>query len=114
MPVLAVGTHVAMGQMVGVTGNSGAGSERRRPAIHFAAWFSDSPDFLVGRMAVIPARGQWMDPNAIYRGHPPFDSQSMKALPSADKRVPIPVMLGDGSTIPAGTKLIWPYVCRRN
>ena len=67
----------------------------------------------MGRVAVIPARGQWMDPNAIYRGRLPLDSQAMKALPSAEKKVPIPVMLADGSTIPAGTKLIWPYKCHR-
>ena len=37
----------------------------------------------------------------------------MKALPDADKRVAIPVMLEDGGTLPADAKMVWPYACAR-
>ena len=47
-----------------------------------------------------------MDPNTLYRNKSPFDSYSMKALPEAEKRVPISVMLEDGQTIPADTKIV--------
>jgi hypothetical protein len=38
----------------------------------------------------------------------------MKALPDAEKSIPIPIMYLDGTTEPANTKLIWPYACRRD
>jgi murein DD-endopeptidase MepM/ murein hydrolase activator NlpD len=119
MPEIEVGQRVRMGQVLGPTGNSGRGrkagmqSMRRRPAIHFAVWFSTSPDFVALRNKIIPVDGWWMDPNALYRKAPPFDSDAMKALPEAEKQVLIPVMLADGATVPADTRLIWPYTCTR-
>lgn len=118
-PKLAIGQRVRIGDVLAPTGNSGktpanrpTGKERR-PAIHFAVWFSTSPNFFVGRRKLVPAQGWWMDPNALYRLTPPFDSPSMKALPDTEKRVPISVMLKDGATVPANTKLVWPYKCSR-
>lgn len=89
----------------------GDGRGNRRPAIHFAVFFSANPHYAALPTAVVPADGYWMDPVALYRGKPPFDSASMKALPANQKRVPIPYMLADGSVHPAGSKLIWPYLC---
>jgi hypothetical protein len=60
---------------------------------------------------IIPAEGKWMDPNAMFRNNPPFDSKSLKALPTEEKDIPISVMFEDGSTIPAETKIVWPYTC---
>jgi Peptidase family M23 len=85
----------------------------RRPAVHFAVYFSASPKYAALRQIVIPADGYWMDPVALFRAKPPFDSKSMRALPAADKRIPIPYMLADGTAHPKGTKLIWPYACTR-
>ena len=115
MPALKRGQRVHMGQVLGPTGNSGASNARRerRPAIHFGVWFSKSPKYAVGRGRLMPVDGQWMDPNALYRGKPPFDSHSMKDLPAERKRIRIPVVMKDGSTIPPGTKLVWPYACDR-
>jgi murein DD-endopeptidase MepM/ murein hydrolase activator NlpD len=141
LPKFAVGDRVRMGEVLGPTGNSGAdrahkgvgqrrgsggrnagggrGGQRggfqgrRRPAIHFGVYFSASPKYAALRGIVIPPDAQWMDPVALFRGKPPFDSAAMKALPAADKRVAIPYMLADGSVHPAGSKLIWPYACTR-
>ncbi|WNJ98874.1 peptidoglycan DD-metalloendopeptidase family protein [Thalassospiraceae bacterium LMO-JJ14] len=118
-PTVNVGDRVRMGQNLGPTGNSGfqksqgSRSRPRRPAIHFAVWFSDKPGFAADHNRIIPVDGWWMDPNAMYRLKPPFDSASLKALPDAEKDVAIPVMLESGETVPANTKLIWPYACRR-
>ncbi len=120
VPKVRVGQRVRMGEVLGPTGNSGiAPSQRRsgkqrRPAIHFAVWFSTSRQYVAGRGKVIPVDGHWMDPNALYRGKPPFDSYAMKALPEGGKRVPIPVMVKDAATVPAATKLVWPYSCARD
>jgi murein DD-endopeptidase MepM/ murein hydrolase activator NlpD len=120
MPSLRIGERVRMGQELGPTGNSGFQMQRgsrqrpRRPAIHFAVWFSTSPEWALVRNVVVPVGGWWMDPLALYRKKAPFDSASLKALPDGEKQVPIPVIFEDGKAEPADTKLIWPYKCGRN
>lgn len=96
----------------GMRGRGGGGGARR-PAIHFAVYYSASPKYAALPNIVVPADGYWMDPNALYRGKLPFDSKSMRALPASEKRVPIPYMLPDGEVFPAGSRLIWPYTCTR-
>jgi len=54
-----------------------------------------------------------MDPNALYRKQPPFDTDSLIALPDTEKEVAIPVMVKGGEIVPAGSKVIWPYACSR-
>ena len=118
LPSLEPGRRVRMGETICATGNSGIGrtgtqSNRRRPAIHFSAFFSASEAYEEVRNVIVPADGYWMDPLALYRKGPPFDSAAMKALPEADKRVAIPVMFEDGRTLPADTRVVWPYACAR-
>ncbi len=62
---------------------------------------------------IIPVGGIWVDPNALFRKKPPLDSYSMRALPQAEKKVPISVMVDDGELIPADTEIIWPHACSR-
>lgn len=116
MPKLKVGQHVQMGEFIGPTGNTGRGrkggqSRKRRPAIHFGVFYSTSEKYAVIYDRVIPVDGQWMDPVALYRKMLPLDSYSMKKLPEAEKKVPIPIMLEKGETIPENSKIIWPYMC---
>ena len=119
MPKLEVGQRVRMGEVLGPTGNSGITPIRRksgrdrRPAIHFAVWYSTGPKYVERRHKIIPLDGRWMDPNALFRKKLPLDSYSMKALPEAEKKVPISVMVEDGKVIPAETRIVWPYTCRR-
>jgi hypothetical protein len=94
-------------------GSSGHEHHSRRPALHFGVYYSESPKYAALQRIVIPADAHWMDPVALFRTSPPFDSKSMRALPAAEKAVPIPYMLPDGSAHPADTKLIWPYRCTR-
>ena len=119
MPRLQVGQRVRMGQVLGPTGNTGINprtgmqSERRRPAIHFGIFYSDNKIFAEHYDKVMPVDGYWMDPLGMYRQKLPLDSASLKALPAVEKGVAIPVLLEGGETIPANTKLIWPYTCKR-
>lgn len=96
----------------GHNNHGGLGGGVRRPAVHFGVYFSANPQYAALRGVVVPRDGYWMDPVALFRAKPPFDSASMRALPARDKHVPIPYALPDGSVHPAGTKLIWPYACR--
>jgi hypothetical protein len=120
MPAHEIGQRVRMGEILGPTGNSGmaaknrSGVNRRRPGIHFAVYYSESPEFAVVPNYVVPKDGRWMDPNALYRKSPPYDSAALKALPEAEKEIPVPVMFLDGAVEPSGSKLIWPYACRRD
>ncbi len=119
MPDLELGQRVALGEIIGPTGNSGIGgkkreqSTRRRPAIHFSAFSAETGTYAIHRGVVIPAQGRWVDPIALYRGEMPLDSVAMKALPEIEKAVPIAVMFEDGEVFPAGTKFVWPYMCKR-
>lgn len=61
----------------------------------------------------MPVSGWWMDPVALYRGRLPVDSKSLKALPEAEKEIPIPVPADAGALVPAGTRPIRPYTCSR-
>jgi len=122
MPKQEVGQRVRMGEILGPTGNSGISprtgeqSTRRRPAIHFAVFYSTSEKFHEHRgriKQIIPVNGQWMDPNALFRKTLPLDSYSMKVLPEQEKAIPIPIKFEDGGVFPADTKLVWPYMCSR-
>jgi len=99
--------------VLGPTGNSGVRSDKRRPAVHFGAVYSPDARYTEVRNVIVPFDGRWMDPIALYRLAPPFDSATLKDLPVADKQVPIAVMLEDGTTIPANARIIWPYRCAR-
>ncbi len=112
MSPLAIGEAVEMGQEVGKTSNTGVMGRRiRRDALHFSVLYTESPKWSNDGRFVIPKESFWMDPNAFYRLDGPYDSQSLKALPEDQKKVPVPYMKTDGSFVPTKTKRIWPYPC---
>lgn len=121
LPDLQIGQKIAMGEIIGPTGNSGISamgekgsdqSKTRRPAIHLALFYSSTGKYSESNETIVPLDGYWLDPMAFYRQQEPFDSVSIKALPESEKDVLIPVLLQDGTTIPATTKIIWPYTCQ--
>jgi len=109
------GGDFRFGRTYGGGGAGGGGGHHgvRRPALHFGVYYSAGPKYAALKGIVIPADAHWMDPVALFRKSAPFDSKSMRALPAAEKAVPIPYALMDGSVHPAGTKFIWPYRCER-
>jgi hypothetical protein len=117
MPKQEVGQRVRMGDVLGPTGNSGKqgwqSRRERRPAIHFAVWFSNDSRYVPLKRKIIPVSGYWMDPIALYRQGPPFDSPSMKTLPAGEKQVLVSVMTKAGEVTPGGAKVVWPYYCER-
>lgn len=118
MPTLELGQRVRMGDRLCPTGNTGIGltgvqSNRRRPAVHFAAFFSASEQYVQVRNAIIPAEGYWLDPVALFRKTLPLDSNTMKELPEAEKKIPVSIMFDNGETFPTDTKIVWPYTCTR-
>jgi hypothetical protein len=113
MSPLPIGAQVKMGDEIGKTGNTGKmGKKIRRDALHFAILYSESPDWSNDGVVVAPKDGYFMDPNAFYRLEPPYDSPSLVKLPEDQKQVSVPYMEADGTLVHAGTKRIWPYVCK--
>lgn len=119
LPDFKVGQVLAMGDVVGPTGNSGVSGKggghslMRRPAIHLAMFFATSSKYGEVNETIIPQDGYWLDPVAFYRQKEPLFSIKVKALPEDEKNVLVPVLLDDGTTLPPQTKVIWPYTCRR-
>ncbi len=131
MPELDIGQRVKMGEVIGKTSNSGISGQEarekhgknkrmgkrrrrskiRRHALHFGMLYSTSRKYIITEKRLVPVDAYWMDPNAMYRKSPPFDSASLKALPDDQKKVHVPYMLSSGETVPADTKIIWPYSC---
>lgn len=110
---LPVGSRVARGQKIGEAGVSGTTGgyygEEGHSHLHFAAYWSEGPEY-GGKMTFLPKGGNWMDVLALYR-QPPLDSASLAALPRDAKRTPIPYQRPDGTVVPAGSKVIWPFAC---
>ena len=101
-----------MGQEIGRTANTGKMGRRvRRDALHFAILYGRHPEWSNDGHFVTPRDGYWMDPNAFYRLAPPWDSQSLAALPDDRKKVPVPYMKKDGTFVTPDTRRIWPYPC---
>lgn len=135
LPPLKIGQSVKLGDEVGKTSNSGiSGAEARaraggtskkstprdairRDAIHFSIMYADTADYAViptNGGFLVPIKGRWMDPVALYRQLPPYDSDSLVALPDEKKSVQIPFLDTKGVLYPAKSKLIWPYPCSQN
>ena len=123
MPQLTKGQRVKMGEVIGTTGNTGVlGCElkgipcrgSRRPVLHFDILYTKSEKYFDTGTILVPFEAHWMDPNALYRKKLPVNSESMLTLPEAGKRVPISYMLESGEFVPADTRMIWPYSCRKS
>lgn len=132
LPAWKIGQRIKIGDEVGKTSNTGLSGQEararnsapqpralggkgreRRDAVHFAVLYSEDPNYAIWRGRLIPVGGRWMDPVALYRKNPPFESAALHQLPLPEKRVSIPFRLLDGETMPGGSKLIWPYACAR-
>jgi murein DD-endopeptidase MepM/ murein hydrolase activator NlpD len=111
LPELPIGARVRMGEVIGKNAATGIGAGNRRDAVHFAVIYTSSPKYYREDTMIVPQEGWWMDPHALYRPAPPYDSVAMKSLPASEKRIAIPYMLTDGTFVPADTKLIWPFAC---
>lgn len=122
LPSLKKGQKIAIGETLGITGNTGANTKckkpfgcenKRRSLLHFDVLYSESPKYFDSGRTVVPINGYYMDPTALYRKKLPLDSRSMKNLPTSEKAVAISYQTTDGEMFPAGTKAIWPYACSK-
>lgn len=112
MSPLSIGNTVNMGDEIGETANTGKMGRRiRRDALHFAIFYSQSPEWSNNGKVVLPKDGFFMDPNAFYRLAPPYDSPSLEILPGDQKKVSVAYIKADKTLVPSNTSRIWPYAC---
>jgi len=111
MPALEVRQRVRMGEPLGPTGRTGVPSRGRAEHLHLGVYFSERQEYVPLQHRFVPVEGHYADPVALMRRRMPLDSQSMMALPDAERRVRIPYRLTTGETVPPDARIIWPYAC---
>lgn len=112
---LRPGDKVVQGQTVGLAGNSGTTGGHYGfvgyTHLHINLLASQSPDFKTTGPMLRPETIAYLDPMGLY-GPGLADNFKLKALPEADKRLPVSVMTADGRRLANGPKAIWPVACR--
>ena len=107
---LKIGQKIKVGDVLGPNGNSGKkGKKVRRPALHFAAFYSKSPNWSFFKGGFLVKDGYWMDPISFYRNEEPFDNKSVKKLKSKEKSPVIGYKTKSGKILPDGAKKVWPF-----
>lgn len=111
MPAVRIGQRVRMGDPLGPTGKTGVPSDRREDHLHLGILYNTSGRYVVTKHGVVPVDGYYADVVTLMRRRMPLDTNAMRALPEGERRVAIPHRMKSGATVPAGTKIIWPYAC---
>ena len=107
---IKIGQKIKVGDALGPNGNSGKkGNKVRRPALHFAAFYSKSPNWSFFKGGFLVKDGYWMDPVSFYRNQEPFDSKSVKKLKTKERNPSIGYKTKSGNILPEGTKKVWPF-----
>ena len=105
-----IGQKIKVGEVLGPNGNSGKkGNKVRRPALHFAAFYSKSPNWSFFKGGFLVKDGYWMDPVSFYRNEEPFDNKSVKKLKPKERNPSIGYKTKSGNILPKGTKKVWPF-----
>ena len=107
---LKIGQKIKVGEVLGPNGNSGKKGKRvRRPALHFAAFYSKSSNWSFFKGGFLVKDGYWMDPVSFYRNEEPFDNKSVKKLKPKERNPSIGYKTKSGNILPKGTKKVWPF-----
>ncbi len=117
LPDLRIGERVEMGQVIGESGKTGTTGgyfgDEGYPHLHMSTYAGRTGDYTPGRRGVRIPDMQQLDPLAVYllKDRKVFDNHAVRALPDDKKTVRIPYKTTDGRIVPAGTRLIWPFMC---
>jgi len=117
LPDFKVGDRVKMGQVLGPSGKTGTTGGhfgyKGYPHLHLSVYVSKIGDYQELPMRVSIAGEQILDPMALYLLNDVmvYDNHALATLPAERKVAKIPYMTKDGKAFPAGTRLIWPYLC---
>ena len=114
LPSIPIGTKVSIGDEIAKIWNTGVmGKGIRRSALHFAVFYSESPNWSNSGRFFAPKNGYFMDPVSFYSLSGPYESKKVRALSSRKKRINVPYQLKNGTIYPSNTKKIWPFACKK-
>ncbi|MBL7048530.1 MAG: M23 family metallopeptidase [Nitrospira sp.] len=117
MPYPEVGVRVKMGDVIGVSGQSGTTGghygDAGYPHLHMNVYMNDTGKFKTKDTShkVGIKDKKYVDPLAVYHGSN-LDSHELIALPVEKKRFSIPYTIETGVIEPKGTRFLWPVACK--
>ncbi len=114
LPSIPIGAKVRIGDEIAKIWNTGVMGRRiRRSALHFAVFYSESPNWTNSGRFFAPQNGYFMDPVSFFSETGPYESKEVKSLPRRAKSITIPYQLNDGTRYPSNAKRIWPFACKQ-
>ena len=114
LPSIPIGTEVSIGDEIAKIWNTGVmGKRERRSALHFAVFYSESPNWSNSGTYFAPKNGYFMDPVSFYSLSGPYESKKVRDLSRRKKRINVPYKLNNGTVYPSNAKKIWPFACKK-
>lgn len=114
-PALRVGETVTIGQVVGLSGNSGTAGRHYGPGgyphLHLTTHAAPGGRYAVRESTVLSPGSRIVDPLAIYVAGL-TDVEEIERLAGERRKVAIPYVTGDGAPRPAGARVVWPVACK--
>ncbi len=114
MPEVEIGQLVKKGDYLGPNGKTGVPGKKRGPHLHLSIYASLTPEYAVTKGLLMPMNAQFIDVVSLFRGKMPIFTNDVAKLPADQKKVSIAFKDETGQIHPKGSKIIWPYACRKN
>jgi murein DD-endopeptidase MepM/ murein hydrolase activator NlpD len=112
---LKPGRKVAMGEVLGLSGNTGTVGgyfgKRGYAHLHMSTYMNSTGAFEIRKGRVWIKDVHYIDPLAFFFRRA-LDSDAIRKLPAAERKVVIPYKTDKGVIVPSGTKAVWPVACR--
>jgi hypothetical protein len=115
MTALKVGQRVEMGEVIGLSGNTGTVGgyygKHGYPHLHMSTYMNESGAYSVRGGKVDIKNGHHVDPVAFFFRRE-LDSNLIRKLPAAERKVVIPYKTTGGVIVPGDAKAVWPVACK--
>lgn len=119
LPFPNVGERVQVGQVIGLSGNTGTTGgpfgAAGYPHLHLSTFYGPSAEYSKKGMfnSMVQGRGAALDDPLILYLQGVSDLKQVRNLANAHRQVSIAVVGEDGAVYPAGSKSVWPVRCKR-
>jgi murein DD-endopeptidase MepM/ murein hydrolase activator NlpD len=112
---LKVGSRVAMGEVIGPSGDTGTVGghygKHGYPHLHISVYMNETGTYRIENGRVIIDHPHYVDPVAFYFRRE-LDSNLIREMPASERKVTIPYETDRGSIVPPATKAVWPVYCK--
>jgi murein DD-endopeptidase MepM/ murein hydrolase activator NlpD len=115
MTTLKVGDKVAMGDVIGPSGNTGTVGgyygKRGYPHLHVSVYMNETGGYKIENGRVMIEDPHYVDPVAFYF-HRELDSNVIRKMHASERKVVVPYKTDKGKFVRAGTTGVWPVLCK--